>query len=236
MKFFPFLFVILSLSASTIAFTISPPLLTVDFVPGVEQIHEIRVNNRDGTPIELKVDVYDFQLSSDILREELKGAVTVTPNVLMFASGETTKSVTLLVHFPSSLSASGPHELRIAVTEVPKNGGMVGAQASNVMRLLINIPAEYVVAREFPALPLPQVAAQPQPEQVSTPPPGYLKFAKPTEPEPIAEGPAVQIPAPNRKRNLALLISIVVLAAIGLAVYYSPMLMTELGNKASVLC
>lgn len=242
--FLPFFF--LMFLPSALAFLISPPQIDIEFQPGLTATYQLRVTNNAKIATDLKVEVLDFRLPTEALKQELRNAVTVDTAVVSFTPADTERVVNINVKLPQLLSQAGTHELRIAVTEKAPEGGNLGAQASNAMRLLITVPQQYAAKSESPdqsaaavqpvATPVPTPVANPPPTQ--TPPPAVAPTPLPAAalPEETADL-SIVADAPAAKRNDALTITIILfLMLAGAAVYFFPLLTAEFSTPISLLC
>ena len=144
-KIFLFLILFEFLIVIPIVFSlgVSPGIVEIDFKPNLSTSFEMTVSNTPQASREVEIHSNLRILDKDIINEFTK-IISFEETKFSFTENETYKKLKISLNFPEGFSKKGTHELRVGARPFVKGGEGLAVRAGNEIRILVNVPREYV--------------------------------------------------------------------------------------------
>jgi len=128
---------------SVFSLGVSPGIVEIDFTPNFKTNFQMGVVNTPAKDQDVEVYVNLFQINEDV-REEFRDIISLEKTSLSFIESEGGDSLLVSLNFPEGFSKGGIHELRVGARPAAKGEGGTSISAGNEIRILVNVPEEYV--------------------------------------------------------------------------------------------
>ncbi len=122
---------------------VSPGIIEIGFRPNLDTSFEMTVTNTPQASRD--VEIYsNLKILDENIVNEFTKIISFEKTKFSFTENETNKKLKVNLKFPEGFSKEGVHELRVGARPFISGGEGLAVRAGNEIRVLVNVPKEYV--------------------------------------------------------------------------------------------